>query len=122
MAWLFDDENEPLADAALAQLDEAGALVPQHWHLEVRNALLTAERRSRLTANEVNERLRGLASLPIHAADEPDLDSALALARAHGLTLYDALYLDLAKQRHATLATLDDALARAAAAEGISLV
>lgn len=122
MAWLLDDESEPRAEAVLAQLDESGALVPQHWHIEVRNALLTAERRGRLTANEVNERLRVLSALPIHIASEPNFDSALALARAHGLSFYDSLYLDLAKERSAALATLDDALAQAARAEALSLL
>ena len=49
VAWLFDDENEPRADRVLDQLVEEGALVPQLWHLETRNSLLTAERRGRLS-------------------------------------------------------------------------
>ena len=47
VAWLFDDEHEPRADRVLERLEEDGALVPQLWHLETRNSLLTAERRGR---------------------------------------------------------------------------
>jgi predicted nucleic acid-binding protein len=38
------------------------------------------------------------------------------------LSFYDSLYLDLAKERSAALATLDGVLARAATAEGLSLL
>ena len=121
IAWLCDDEEEPCADRALAHLAEEGALVPHLWHLETRNTLLVAERRGRLSAAGVNERLDALKGLPIRTDEEPNFQSALALARAHGLSFYDALYLELAKRENAELATLDAALAKAAAAEGVGL-
>ena len=121
VAWLFDDEDEPRADRLLGQLVEDGALVPQLWHLETRNSLLTAERRGRLSAEEVKERLDALKGLPIATDEEPDLQSAFELARAHELSLYDALYLELAKREGAELATLAGPLGRAAVAEGVSL-
>lgn len=121
VAWLFDDEDEPRADRVLRQLVEGGALVPHLWHLETRNALLTAERRGRLSAAEVKERLDALKDLPIVTDQEPDLQSAFDLARAHGLSLYDALYLEIAKRENAELATLDGPLGRAAAVEGVPL-
>ena len=121
VAWLFDDEDEPRADRVLERLEEDRALVPQIWHLETRNSLLTAERRGRLSSGEVKERLDALKGLPIGTDEEPDLQSAFDLARAHGLSFYDALYLELAKREGAELATLDGALGRAAAAEGVAL-
>ena len=121
VAWLFDDENEPRADRMLERLEEDGALVPQLWHLETRNSLLTAERRGRLSSGEVKERLDALKGLPIRTDEEPDLQSAFDLARAHELSFYDALYLELAKREGAELATLDGALGRAAVAEGVPL-
>jgi predicted nucleic acid-binding protein len=45
----------------------------------------------------------------------------MALARKHRLTVYDAAYLELAKREALPLATLDRALERAAAAEGVAL-
>ena len=121
VAWLFDDEEEPRADRVLERLEEDGALVPQLWHLETRNSLLVAERRGRLSAGGVKERLDALKGLPIRTDEEPDLQSAFDLARAHGLSFYDALYLELAKRESTELATLDGALGRAAVAEGVSL-
>ena len=122
VAWLFDDEEEPRADRVLERLEEDGALVPQLWHLETRNSLLIAERRGRLSAGEVKERLDALKGLPIRTDQEPDLQSAFDLARAHGLSFYDALYIELAKRESAELATLDLALGRAASSEGVLLL
>lgn len=121
VAWLFDDEEAPRADGVLDLLEEDHAIVPYLWHLETRNTLLVAERRGRLSARGANDRLGALQGLPIHTDEEPDLQSAFELARAHGLSFYDALYLELAKRESAELATLDEALGRAAIAEGVSL-
>ena len=96
-------------------------MVPYLWHLETHNTLLVAERRGRLSARGANDRLDALKGLPIHTDEEPDLQSAFELARAHGLSFYDALYLELAKRESAELATLDESLGRAAIAEGVSL-
>ncbi len=120
-AWLFSDETEPRADAALARLAEEGAFVPRLWHLEIRNVLLVAERRGRISAEHALELLDALSELPIRTDTTPDLAVAFALARAHGLSFYDAVYLELAQRRDGTLATLDAALARAATAAGLSL-
>ena len=121
-AWLFDDEEEPRADAALTRTASETAFVPQLWHLEVRSALLAAERRGRIRVDEVEERLRFLAELPIKTDTELNLGMALALARKRHLSFYDALYLELALRHRGAMATLDAALARAASAEGVPLV
>ena len=120
--WLFDDESHPRADSVLARLEDEGALVPQHWHLEVRNTLIVGERRGRILAAEVDERLIGLSVLPVRTDTEVSLNDAYALARAHSLTLHDAVYLELARRQGLPLATLDVALGQAAAAEDLSLV
>ena len=120
--WLLDDELDPRAEAASERISRDEAFVPQLWHLEVRNALATAERRGRIDASGFGERIRALLMLPVSTDTAPDLDAALALARAHELSFYDAIYLELAQRREAALATLDTALRRAAAAEGLSLV
>jgi len=44
------------------------------------------------------------------------------LCREHGLTAYDAAYLDLAKANGLPLATLDEDLIRACAKTGVELV
>lgn len=64
------------------------------------------------------------ADLPIRriVEDLQTLNSVLPLAQKHGLTAYDALYLDLAIRRSATLATHDGRLHAAAQAEGLPIL
>ena len=119
VAWLLDDEDEARANEALERLKEDGATVPQLWHLEVRNSLLTAARRGRITWGEVNLRLDALNGLPIQTDEDPDLQAAMNLARRHRLSFYVALYLEVVIRQRADLATLDRAHGRAAAAEGV---
>ena len=119
--WLLDDEFDPTAAAALSRPMQDGGIVPHLWHAEVHNALLTAERRGRVSPENVQNRLHGLSRLPIRTDVEPDLDVAMNLPRNHGLSFYYALYLELAKRLNAELVTLDQPLAQAAATEGLSL-
>ncbi len=44
------------------------------------------------------------------------------MARVHGLTIYDAIYLELAMRKHVALATLDSRLAAAAVGERLEVV
>ena len=122
VAWLLSEETASRADLALVRLEDDEALIPHLWHLELRNGLLVAVRRGRFTADEPAERLNALYDLPIRTDMEPDMDIAFALAEKHGLSFYDAIYLELAKRHTAPLATLDRALAQAAADEGLHLV
>ena len=118
-AWLLDDEHHPLAEVTFNNLGEDGGVVPMLWHFEIRNTLLMAERRRRITRPGIEECLNELAALPIITDQSTDLGTCLELARKHNLTFYDALYLELAVRRNAQLATLDNALAHAADAEGL---
>jgi predicted nucleic acid-binding protein len=69
--------------------------------------------------------LSSLALLPVKAdveADRQPWDAALLLAERHGLTVYDAAYLEIASRRKIPLAALDLQLRRAAGAEKIQLL
>ncbi len=116
-AWVLDDENEPYAIAAFSSPMVDGRLVPQFWHVEVRNVLLTAERRNRLSSVRAGQQDAALGALPIDTDNDTDLDSTYELAKTHRLSIYDAVYLELARRRNVMLATLDNALRRAARAE-----
>ena len=121
-AWLLEDEDDPVANSVISRLATEWALVPQLWHLEVRNTLVVAERRGRVGAAGLEDSLRRVGELPIRTDTEPDLGTALALARRRRLTIYDALYLELALRADAPLATVDRALASGAVAEGLRLI
>jgi len=100
---------------------DAMILAPAHFSGEVANALL---RSVRLEALEAANRLARLFGLGLETADRrlPGLLGAIELAERHRLTVYDALYLDLALDVDAELATLDRDLAAAAEAEGVAVV
>lgn len=96
------------------------ALVPSLWTLEMANGLVMAERRGKLTAAEVDyglSRLEALiaAGIEVDTLAVPAIREAFAPARAHRLTAYDAVYLELARQEGLPLATLDKSLRTAAA-------
>lgn len=117
MSWCFEDEGNGYADAVLESLEFAEACVPTIWPLEVGNVLLVAERKKRLTQAEVVRFLALLDGLPITVEQEsPErmLKEIVSLAREHGLSTYDASYLDLAMRLDLPLATQDTSLARAA--------
>lgn len=118
-AWMLDDESDPFADEVYAILQANDGVVPQHWHFEIRNALLMAGRRGRIDEGTIDARLNILSNLSIETDQTPDLDAAFTLARRHLLTFYDALYLELAIRHQIPLATLDSALDRAAYSESL---
>ncbi len=117
MAWCFDTEANRYADRVQERLHEAEAVVPTIWSLEVANVLLVAERRGRITPAETTDFVRLLRSYPLmvdQQTSEHVWDTTLKLARDHRLSSYDAAYLELALRRGLALATLDEALRRAA--------
>lgn len=122
IAWAMSDESSPSADFALARLKVAGGVAPRLWWAELRNALLIAERKGRSTPAITDAALAALDALPVQLDHKPHGLMVLRLAREHQLTVYDALYLELALRGNRPLATLDRKLARAAEAEGVELL
>ena len=124
MAWCFDDESNPYADAVLESLAENTALVPEIWLLEVSNVIVTAERRKRMTkADSVRfqELLKELSIQVENSTQQRIFGENLDLAREQNLSTYDAAYLDLAMRSGCSIATLDNALKQAAKHCGVAL-
>ena len=85
LPWLFEDEASPAGDALLDHVTEHGAVVPPLWFLECANALATAERRGRITGEQVARNVGLLRRLPVEVdASDPAtaLGATLDLARA----------------------------------------
>jgi predicted nucleic acid-binding protein len=78
-------------------------------------------RRKRITHADAIEFLASIKGLPIQLADPVSYDGLLDLAQRHGLTVYDAAYLDLALREGLPLASLDNALCKAALNSGVAL-
>ena len=127
LAWLFERElpsDRERANRLLATCGEVSWWIPGLWHQEVSNALLVAERRSVLSQADSDRFLARLSSLPFFTDSDPAADRStriLALGRSHGLSSYDATYLELAQRLGTALASFDRQLNRAAAALGVTL-
>lgn len=123
-AWCFGDEATQASRALHESLGSRRAVVPTLWHAENANLLLVAERRNRITPERCTELLELIGILPVETIDESDRirGPILRLARTHRLTVYDAIYLDLAIQRGLALATRDQDLRRAADAAGVKVI
>lgn len=125
LAWCFEDEASPGTDLVLEHVRDRGAIVPALWHLELGNVLLQAEKRSRIAMAEIAARLELIAALPIEVDQETTAHAwreTLALARAQGLTTYDAAYLELAVRRGIPLVTKDETLRVAAERLGVPTI
>jgi predicted nucleic acid-binding protein len=125
LAWILRDEQHELANQVRARLAGEGLCVPGHWSLEVCNGLLSAARRQRLPADDVPSLARDLRALVDDTDAQTDhaaWTTTLTLAQRHGLTSYDAAYLELAARRRLPLASLERPLLRAVLAEGVEVV
>lgn len=125
LAWHLGDEVSKDVVAILETVFEGGALVPNLWHLELASGLQAAARQKRITQTDMDHILADLSQIPV------EIDTLTArhawtrgwvLSLKHGLTPYDAAYLDLAIRHKLPLATLDRALARAATKEQVMVL
>jgi predicted nucleic acid-binding protein len=124
MAWGFEDEADEYAEAILERMPDLQAFVPSIWPLEVANALLVGERRSRIKAADTARFIAILTAFPITVDGETVARAwadTMHLARAHNLSSYDASYLELAIRLGLPLAAQDGKLKTAAGAMGIPL-
>lgn len=122
-AWILPSQASSGADALLERIEVGDeALVPPLWYLEVANGLLVAERRKTIAAPERRLALERLSALGL-TVDEASARDAFgqtsALAEQYGLSVYDAVYLELAIRRGLPLGTRDRALQSAAERSGI---
>lgn len=122
LASFFEDERTPPVVACFNSVADSGAVVPVLWPLQVANGLSIAIRRRRIDAAFRDTGLSRLAALSIEIDAETNLHAwkaTVGLADRHGLTVYDAAYIELAQRRRLPLATLDRKLAQAAMDAGI---
>ena len=123
-SWYIAGQATAGGDALLLEAPDLEFDTPHVFPTEVANLLLKAERRSRIPQAKAVEALEGLAGLRIRVHPAPDwagMGSMLQLARAEGLSVYDALYLDLAIREGATVASRDAPLLEAAARRSLGV-
>lgn len=121
IAGLLPDEVEVQAQALLEDLQHGVSVVvvPSLFYQEVSNVLLMAYRRKRISREVLSQYLDVVARLPLRidtaaATQSGTMKIVCELAEKHGLTTYDASYLELAIRLDLPLATLDSDLYNAA--------
>jgi predicted nucleic acid-binding protein len=118
VAWAVPSQSSEATEHLLNEVASGMPfVVPVLWMFEVANALLALTRRKRIEPEQCARARRALSHLN-PTVDEEGPRAALGkisdLAEKHGLTVYDAAYLELAVRRGLPLASHDAALNRAA--------
>lgn len=130
LTWLLKDagaRTEAYAFNVLKQIRSPGAeiRVPVTWGLEISNVIARSELKGALSEAQSEAFLEMLDAAPI-AIDASSaahaLSDTLQVARRYRLSSYDASYLELALRAGLPLATLDEALQRAASKAGVKLL
>lgn len=125
LAWRFkrtDPAEALLAEMVLRELLTSEAVVPVFWYAAVAEGALGGERLGVLRSADTAYYLNELSHALIFMDDDLPLAhqaGVLSLARAHGLSVQQATYLELAMRNSAVLATFEGKLATAARACGV---
>ena len=120
----LDDKEADILPGLIDAFVSGAVVVPTHWRLEVASLLQSATKRERIDRPGF-ERARSLVEATPVTIDRDTghraLDRTWVLAERHGLTIYDAAYLELAERLGHPLASLDRALLRAADAVALPI-
>lgn len=125
LAWLFREPalaSRPKIQTILAQ---ETLLVPAHWPAEIGNALVVNTRRGRISANDLAGMIESIQTFAVSPQEPPQMEhfeTLLRFAQTQRLTFYDALYVQLALEADATLATLDENMRKSAVQLGLKLL
>ncbi|OGA47256.1 MAG: hypothetical protein A3F74_19145 [Betaproteobacteria bacterium RIFCSPLOWO2_12_FULL_62_58] len=122
VAWFVRKQATAYTDRVRSMAKREPLHVPAVWKLEVANALLVLQRRSNISekAAKTAATLVGDLVVTVHQ-DRLAIPELLEFAAKHGLSAYDASYLDLALSLRLPLACRDGPLQRALPGAGVRL-
>lgn len=124
IAALSPDERTEATERYFDIISADDVVVPAIWPLEIIHVFRKKVMRGTIQPETATDALNIAQFLPVRVST---LTAAVAftdvsrLCRIHGLTPYDASYLDCALRLERPLATLDRRMRAAAAVEGITL-
>jgi predicted nucleic acid-binding protein len=125
VGWLLNEPMSASRPQIQSWLINDAIMVPAHWSAEVGNALTVSKRRGRIADSELDDILLSLDAFQITTQLPPatqDFDLIIRLAQAYRLTFYDTLYVRLALDMDAALATLDNDMRAAARDLSLTLI
>jgi predicted nucleic acid-binding protein len=121
-AWCFPDEHTDFTNAVLRIVGTTlDPIAPALWAYEIRKTILMGLKRGRITKEGVQKLLLFLNELNVQLVNPVSYDALFHLAEVPRLTLYDAAYLDLSLREGVPIASLDDALCKAARSAGVPI-
>ena len=104
LPWFLEDERSAFTESVFASLETGEYWTPAIWSLEFPNALLAAEKKRRIDRATRLGVLDRAVRLSIRVeAQIPDMRTVSTLAERHGLSTYDAAYLELPDGRRLVL-------------------
>ena len=114
VSWALDDERNPDCERILTAVrtESVQLTVPDLWLYEGLNAIRSATLRRRLPVWSASASAKFLCELPktVVPVTESRASEILDVSLREGLTVYDAAYLALARERNADLITWDKEL------------
>ena len=117
VAWLYPGQATAYTERLLEGLAESTLHTAFIWPAEFANAASVMVKRGILTDDLGSEMIRMAETFGFVVDRAPaDLSSLYQISRRHGLSVYDAAYLELAMRLEIPLATRDSALATASQA------
>ena len=112
-AWLIEEQQSKSAIQFRNQALGSVAIIPQLFRYEIANLILNNTRKNATEAREVA--FKFIESIPVMVDFKtPTYLDLVELATEAQLTVYDAIYLELAIRYEVPLATYDKKLAKAA--------
>jgi predicted nucleic acid-binding protein len=103
----------------------SGLVAPSLFMYEFLNSIRNGRRVGQLTVEQGSIAVTALFDLCVRLEPVPDVIVAMRISKcadAHGLTAYDASYIELALRTMSPLAAFDDALTDAARAECVEVI
>jgi predicted nucleic acid-binding protein len=122
IGWFVPSQANAYTRRCNRRARRESVFVPALWEVEFANVLRVLVGRKILSRHQAETAFRYAARLPLTVDREPVAPRRLfELGERHGISAYDAAYLELAERRGVPLATRDARLARAAHAAGLHL-
>lgn len=122
VAYATREDQWEATEEVLRESPRSVELLP----VEAANAVLLARRRKRLSPREADEALRTVRRLSgvaiVLSPHAPLLESAWEIANGQAITVYDAVYIALARALRTSLSSRDSAQLRAAHALGVRAI
>ncbi len=123
-SWILPDEHSNEAEKVLAAALRGKEIlaVPELWTYEILNLMMSAHRRGRINASQLEVALGLIERIPVDFYDHQShliRDRLMRFAARFTLSAYDAACLELADRLQCPLRTLNENLAAAGRSLGL---